>query len=175
MSNKKQIIAAALNFAVVIVTIAYIAFIFLDINVLHVTLPETGGDGSNNNAGLAIGAAVVLALMIYFSFLPYAIVSLFSVINGAVGLSKAKKGERLPKGLLIVGVIFKIIALVSNAFFLIVLFDGGLIAWGIDLLVATLVTLLSLIFDFMAAKKLPASVAEAREETESVKECSIDK
>lgn len=159
MNNKKQLIAAILNFAVVLLAIAYIAFVFLDINVLHITLPESNADDSNADAGLAIGAAIVLALMIYFVFIPYAIVSIFAIINGAVGLSKAKKGEVLPKGLRIVGVIFKCIALVADAFFLFTMLDGGLIVWGVALLLLTIGTIASVVFDFLAAKKVAAETA----------------
>ena len=172
----KRIVAAILNFAVVFLAIAYIAFIFLDIYALHITIPQEGGE-NGENAGVAIGAAVVLALMIYFSFVPYAVVGVMCAVNGAIGFSKATKNEPLPKALLIVGIIFKIIVLVSNAFFLILLFDGKLIAWGVALLLATMGTVASVVFDFIASKKNVEAATEnvaLKEVGESIKDSEMD-
>jgi hypothetical protein len=40
--------------------------------------------------GLALGAAIILALMIYFSFIPYGLVSIMSIVKGAVSFSCIK-------------------------------------------------------------------------------------
>ena len=154
MKNTKQSglkqAAAILNLVMAIVAIAYIAFIFLDIETFHLTLPDTE-NGESGDAGLAIGAAIILALMIYFSFIPYGLVSIMSIVKGAVGFSCIKKGKAMPKALLIVATIFKGLALISSAFFLIMTFEE-LFVWAAALLVTTVVLIASVVFDFLALK-----------------------
>ena len=142
--------AAILNLVVAIVAIAYIVFIFLDINVFHITLPDTE-NGESGDAGLAIGAAIILALMIYFNFIPYGLVSIMSIVKGAVDFSCIKKGKAMPKALLILATIFKGLALISSAFFLIMTFED-LFVWAAALLVTTVVLIASIVFDFLALK-----------------------
>ena len=142
--------AAILNLVVAIVAIAYIVFIFLDIETFHLTLPDTE-NGESGDAGLAIGAAIILALMIYFNFIPYGLVSIMSIVKGAVGFSCIKKGKAMPKALLIITVILKILGLISGAFFLIMTFED-LFAWAAVLLVTMVVFIVSLVFDFVALK-----------------------
>lgn len=154
MKNTKQSgfkkAAAILNLVVAIVAIAYIAFIFLDIKFFHITLPDTES-GENGDFGLALGAAIILALMIYFSFIPYGLVSIMSIVKGAVGFSCIKKGKAMPKALLIITVILKILGLISGAFFLSMTFED-LFAWAAVLLVTMVVFIVSLVFDFVALK-----------------------
>lgn len=142
--------AAILNLVAAIVAIAYIAFIFLDIKVFHLTLPN-GENGESGDVGLAIGAAIILALMIYFSFIPYGLVSIMSIVKGAVGFSCIKKGKAMPKALLIVTAILKGLALISSGVFLSMTFED-LTVWALVLLVATLLVIVSLVFDFLALK-----------------------
>jgi amino acid transporter len=122
----------------------------LDIETFHLTLPDTE-NGESGDFGLALGAAIILALMIYFSFIPYGLVSIMSIVKGAVGFSCIKKGKAMPKALLIVTAILKGLALISSAFFLIMTFED-LFAWAAVLLVTTVVLIASVVFDFVALK-----------------------
>ena len=142
--------AAILNLVVAIVAIAYIVFIFLDIETFHLTLPDTE-NGESGDAGLAIGAAIILALMIYFSFIPYGLVSIMSIVKGAVDFSCIKKGKAISLALLIVAAILKTLGLISGAFFLIMTFED-LFVWAAALLVTTVVLIASVVFDFLALK-----------------------
>ena len=142
--------AAILNLVMAIVAIAYIAFIFLDIKFFHITLPDTE-NGESGDAGLAIGAAIILALMIYFNFIPYGLVSIMSIVKGAVDFSCIKKGKAISLALLIVAAILKTLGLISGAFFLIMTFED-LFAWAAVLLVTMVVFIVSIVFDFLALK-----------------------
>ncbi len=149
-NNSLKKASAILNLVMAFAAIAYIAFIFLDIYALHLTLPN-GENGESGDFGLALGAAIILALMIYLSFIPYGLVSIMSIVKGAVGFSCIKKDKAMPKALLIITVIFKALTLLSSVYFLFMMFEI-LYVWAIALLVPTLMLIVSTIFDFVALK-----------------------
>ena len=143
--------AAILNLVMAIVAIAYIAFIFLDLGVFHITLPDTE-NGESGDALFALGALAVFIYLIIFNFIPCVLAIIMSIVKGAVGFSCIKKGRAMPKALLIVATIFKGLALISNVLFTYWTFAGWIYPWAAALLVTTVVLIASVVFDFLALK-----------------------
>ena len=143
--------AAILNLVMAIVAIAYIAFIFLDIGVFHITLPDTE-NGESGDAGLALVVLAVFIYLIIFNFIPCGLAIIMSIVKGAVGFSCIKKGKAMPKALLIVATVFKGLVLISNVFFTYWMIAVGIYPWALVLLVTTVVLIASVVFDFLTLK-----------------------